>query len=226
MLADAPDEFAVAGFSLGGYLALELIKQAPERVSHLALVSTQARADSTVSKRKRLDQIRFVERRNTVATLTRAMCTTLVHSTQLEKPDIRDTLLRMATQTGVETFVAQHQAAISRQDRRDALSAWGRLGRPALVVGGSDDGLIPHANHIEMHRILCDAQETVQEAGPSGRDASAPRMVSLSDCGHMSCLEQPALVAEAMEEWIQQEHEEGEVSGVREQLSSMTRAKS
>jgi len=211
LLADAPPTFALAGFSLGGYLSLEILKQAPKRVTHLALISTQARADSESSSKKRLEQINFVQRRNTLTTLTRAMCSTLVHSKRLESDDaagkddaetMQNTLLRMAVETGAETFVAQHQAAISRADHRDTLSEWAQLRRPALVVGGCDDGLIPHANHIEMNRLI--REHRGDEADGASSSACYTRLLALENCGHMSCLEKPEEVAEAMGEWIQQ----------------------
>ena len=117
------------------------------------------------------------------------MSSTLVHSTSLERDTegvIRRDLFEMAEEIGVEGFLHQQKAAMLRTDTRDALTSWTQLGRPGLVIGGAGDALIPHPNHLELHRLMLDES----------------RLLALEDCGHMPTLEYPQEITTAMVDWL------------------------
>ena len=180
ILSNAPPRFALAGISLGGYLALEIMRQAPSRVVRLALIDTSARADSPEQTQARLKSLADARTRFMgVALLNLA---NLLHPRRRGDPDIIDILRRMARTVGPEGYERQLGIAISRPDSRPFLSA---IDIPTLVLVGDGDPLTPVAHSQEI--------------------ASAIRLATLKvlpDCGHLAPIEQPEYVADALAEWL------------------------
>ncbi|HYX19940.1 MAG TPA: alpha/beta fold hydrolase, partial [Thermoanaerobaculia bacterium] len=145
ILRDAPPRFALAGISMGGYIAFEIMRQAPSRVSRLALIDTSARPDTVEQTNARLQAL---ERARTgfmaVALLNLA---SLLHPRRRADPELVEINTRMARAVGLEGYERQVGIAISRPDSRPFLSA---VEVPTLVLVGDSDPLTPPAHSLEI----------------------------------------------------------------------------
>lgn len=183
-LDSAPDErFAVAGFSLGGYVALEIFRQVPDRIAGMGLLDTGARDETDEGRQARQRMIDALaaggDRFGGVAGgfLPRA-----VHASRVNDQALSQLLSDMARAVGAKGFVRQQQAALSRADSRGTLP---RIDVPALVLCGIDDMITPPSLAEEMAQAL-----------------PASQLSLVPSCGHMSPLEQPGAVAAAMNAWL------------------------
>jgi len=181
ILDEAPDSFALAGLSMGGYVAQEIMRQEPERVERLALVDTQARADSAEQVKTRKDLIRLAGM-GKFKGVTPRLLPNLVHHDRLEDPEVRDVVLGMAERVGQEAFVRQQTAIMGRKDGRGDLHS---IRAPTLVLCGRQDILTPLDLHEEM-------AEAIQGA----------ELVIVEEAGHLAPLERPEIVTDAMRAWL------------------------
>jgi pimeloyl-ACP methyl ester carboxylesterase len=182
ILADAPPRFALAGLSMGGYVAFEIVRQAPERVARLALLSTSARLDPPQITERRRRQIALAQegRFGAVADMQFPL---LVHRSRLDDDGLETLVRLMADEIGAEAFVRQQTAIIGRADSRPDLAA---IACPTLVVVGDGDELIAPENSVEIADRIPGA-----------------RLVTVAECGHLSTLERPAQLTAALAEWLQ-----------------------
>lgn len=181
ILATAPPRFALAGLSMGGYLAFEVMRQAGDRVERLALLSTSARPDTAEAAARRREQIALAsdgKLTEVVDMLSPRWVRAAVRSDQA----LRRVIHQMAAETGPEAFVRQQHAIMSRPDSRPGLAA---IGCPTLVVSGTEDEVTIPAYAEEI----------------AGQIPHA-RLVKIPDCGHLSTLEQPAAVTQALTGWL------------------------
>lgn len=185
VLAGAPPSFALAGISLGGYVALEIMRRAPERVTRLALLDTSARPEEegTVDGNP-------AERDGGATGLGKAglgqvglMTTLLVHPKRLADRRLATILGAMAERVGRKAFLRQQRAVRARPDSRAGLAA---IACPTLLICGRQDSLAPPALHEEMAAAI------------SGAD-----LLIIDECGHLSPLEQPEEVTAALRRWLQ-----------------------
>jgi pimeloyl-ACP methyl ester carboxylesterase len=182
VLREAPAErFALAGFSMGGYVALEMIAQAPERIARLALVDTSARPESAEARERRLRLIELAAS-GKFSRVTEVLLPMMLHASRLADPALLAVVRDMARRTGEDAFVRQERAIMSRADSRPRLAA---IGCPTLVLCGRDDQLTPLEGHEEMAAAIPGATLTV-----------------LGTCGHMSTLERPEAVSAALRTWL------------------------
>lgn len=176
----APGQFALAGLSMGGYVAQEVMRQCPERITHFALVDTNARADLAEQTENRKRTIALAEGGKLDA-VVQEMAPNLVH------PDHMDTAGKvfgeMAERVGAEAFVRQQTAIMNRVDGRGDLSA---IDCPTLILCGADDALTPVKVHEEMAEGIGDKAE----------------LVVIEHCGHLSPIEQPDAVTKAFRDWL------------------------
>lgn len=182
ILGDAPPRFALAGFSMGGYIVFEMLRQAPERITRLALIDTMARLDTPERLQKRHDAIRLAQagkHRQIVA----ANYAESVHPQNARDAAIRETSIRMAVENGPEVYIRQQQAIIGR---RDSLPLLPTIGVPTTIIVGEADTITPVADS----RIMAD---TIPNA----------ELVMIAGAGHMSPTEQPAAAAAALVGWMQ-----------------------
>lgn len=182
LLAAAPERFALAGLSMGGYVAQEVMRRAPERVTRLALIATNARADRPQQKEERqalIDKALGGRFEDVPKTLNPA----LVHEDRIVDQQLMQTLMDMALRVGPETFVRQQRAIMARPDGRDDLA---RITVPTVCLCGREDPLTPPKVHQEMVDRL-----------PNGV------LVVLDDCGHFVSLEQPVAVNAVLRYWLQ-----------------------
>ena len=179
VLAVAPERFALAGLSMGGYIALAIQRAAPERVTRIALLDTSARPDmpERVADRRRLMEIARVEG---VRKVQGMLMPRLIHPARLGEADLVATVLQMADDTGLDAFLRQQEAIIARPDARPGLEA---VRCPTLVLAGAQDLQTPPDIAAEI------------AAGIAGA-----RLVIVPDCGHLSTLERPEAVNAALAE--------------------------
>ena len=176
--------FAVAGFSLGGYVAIEVCRQAPHRIAGIALLDTGARADSDDAKQNRQRMVAALGSGSaSLAQVAGAFASRVVHAAHAQDPELLALLGDMARNVGSDGFVRQQTAAMSRPDGRDVLRT---LHCPALVLCGREDQITPPALSEEMAGLLPGDVE----------------LVIVPECGHMSTLEQPGIVVEAFKRWV------------------------
>lgn len=182
VLEAAPDRFALGGLSMGGYVALEIMHQAPERVTRLALLDTNARADTEEVRENRRRLIALAEMGGRVAELHEMLWPRLVHPKRQGDAALENTVRIMAEETGAETFIRQERAIMGRRDARSALPS---INVPVLVLVGDADQLTPPEQAREMADLLPRAS-----------------LVVVPDCGHLSTLEEPNRVNRALEAWL------------------------
>jgi pimeloyl-ACP methyl ester carboxylesterase len=132
VLDTAPERFALAGLSMGGYVSLEVVRQAPERVEALALLDTSARPDTPEQTEARLALVGLA-RSGRFDEVWRLLLPRIVHPDRVEDPEIRSTVREMAHAVGPEGFERQERAIIGRPDSRGGLPA---ISCPTLVCAG------------------------------------------------------------------------------------------
>ena len=180
VLAGAPSRFALAGISLGGYVALEIMRRAPERVTRLALLDTTARPEEEASAAGNP-----AARDAGVAGLGQVglLTTLLVHPKRLADRRLATILGAMAERVGRKAFLRQQRASRSRPDSRADLAA---IVCPTLLICGRQDPLAPPALHEEMATAIPGAE-----------------LLIIEECGHLPPLEQPEEVTGALRRWLQ-----------------------
>jgi len=182
VLAEAPfSSFALAGLSMGGYIALEIMRQRSDRVTRLALLDTTPGADQPEQTQNRLGFIAMAES-GKFPGIVEVLLPLLIHPSRLSERPLIEIVRSMAKNTGKEAFVRQERAIISRADSRKLLTT---INCPTLVLCGRQDTLTPLAGHQEMAAAIRRAHLEVIE-----------------DCGHLSTLERPAEVNAALRRWL------------------------
>jgi pimeloyl-ACP methyl ester carboxylesterase len=181
ILSSAPESFALAGLSMGGYLALEIMRQAPDRVRRLALIDTSPLPDSPEQTDRRRGFIDLA-RRGDFKGVTRRLFPMLVHSGRAGDDELFTILGDMAGRVGRDGFIRQQKVIMTRPDSRRDL---GLIHCPTLVMCGRQDGLTPPEVHADMAAAIPKAA-----------------LVVIEDCGHLSPLEQPHAVSAAMRYWL------------------------
>jgi pimeloyl-ACP methyl ester carboxylesterase len=181
ILAAAPPRFALAGLSMGGYIAFEIMRQAPQRVAKLALLDTGARAE-TPEQTERRKAVIALARSGRYAEVPDITFPIYVHRSRHNDSVLKQTVRMMAAETGVEAYLRQQQAIMGRPDSRPGLGA---IKCPTLAVVGDGDEATPP-----------------ELAGEITSAIHGARLVVIADCGHLSTLEQPEKVTAALIDWM------------------------
>ena len=181
ILAAAPPRFALAGLSMGGYIAFEIMRQAATRVAKLALLDTGARAEppERTEQRKPLLELAKSGRFGEILDHQYPL---LVHRSRHDDEALKACARAMNEETGAEAYLRQQQAIMSRPDSRPGLAA---IACPTLVLVGDEDQATPPELAREMAAAIPGA-----------------RLVIIRECGHLSTLERPQAVTEALVEWL------------------------
>ena len=180
-LEAAPPRFALAGLSMGGYVAQEIMRQAPERVERLALLDTSARPDSPEQTARRRGLIDLAEK-GEFRGVTPRLLPVFLHPGRLDDRKLTDAVMAMAERVGKDAFLRQQRAIISRPDSRPSLAA---IVCPTLVLCGRQDQLTP----LDLHEEIA--------AGVRGA-----QLVVIEECGHLSTMERPWEVSVALRQWL------------------------
>ena len=186
ILRDAPaGHFALAGHSMGGRIALEVVRQAPQRVTALALLDTGWQplpaGEAGEAERTQRETLVALARRDGMRAMGQRWSVPMLHPAHLDT-QVHTDVLAMIERQPVEHFATQQQALLARPDAGAVLDS---TTCPTLVLCGEQDGWSPPARHDEMARRIRGA-----------------RLVLVPDCGHMSPMEQPGAVGAALVQWL------------------------
>ena len=181
VLAGAPPSFALAALSMGGYVAFEIMRQAPERVTRLALLDTSARPDTPEQTANRRNLMQMCEK-GEFKGVTRRLLPQWIHPSRVDDASVADVVLSMTSRVGRDSFISQQTAIIGRPDSRPGLS---HIYCPTLVLCGREDRATP----VELHREMA-------------ADIENARLVIVPECGHLSPLERPEAVNAAFRLWL------------------------
>jgi pimeloyl-ACP methyl ester carboxylesterase len=184
VLDEAPQHFAVVGLSMGGYVAQEIVRQVPDRVTHLALINTSARPDTPETKERRAGLIALAHH-GKFKGVTPRLLPMLLNAEHLENVAMTKLVMDMAERVGRDAFIRQQRAILSRIDSRPTLPQF-----PAqmhtLVIGGAQDALTPPEHAEEMASLIPGA-----------------KLVILDECGHLAPIEQPQRVTALLDGLLQ-----------------------
>jgi len=181
ILQDAPPRFALAGLSMGGYIAFAMLRQAPERIVKLALLDTSARADTAEQTEGRKTQIAMA-RSGRYGEIPDLAIPRYLNAKHQRDERLTAIVRQMILETGPDAFVRQLQAIMSRPDSRPLLAS---IRCPTLVVVGDADVATPP----ELNKEIAD--------GIPGAE-----LVTIQDSGHLTTIEQPEAVNAALSEWL------------------------
>lgn len=185
IIATVDGPLAVCGLSMGGYVALEVCRRAPQRVERLALLSTGARPESPQQTAAR-DELIALGRSEGIRAVVDALWPRLVHRSRRADTALLQAQYDMAETSGQAIFEQEQTAIKGRRDQRPHLP---RISCPTLIICGRDDRITPHELSEELHAGIADSE-----------------LLSLSDCGHLSAMEQPKRVNQALAHWWLDEH--------------------
>ena len=181
ILEQAPARFALAGLSMGGYIAFAMLRLAPARIIKLALLDTSARADTPEQTATRKTQIAMVQS-GRFGEIPEMAIPRFLHRNRQRDEGLTATVRQMAIETGPDAFVRQQMAIMSRPDSRPLLSS---IRCPTLVLVGDGDEATPPELNTEIAGGIPGAKLTI-----------------VPDCGHLSTIEKPDAVNAALVEWL------------------------
>ena len=185
VLAGAPDRFALGGVSMGGILAMEIMRQAPQRVTHLALIDTNPFAERDEVKARRTPQMDAV-RDGRLAAVMRDEMKPNYFTHRPDSADLLDLTMAMATDLGPDAFIAQ---SLALRDRPDYEATLRRVTCPTLILCGRHDQLCPVERHEAMEAMIPHA-----------------RLCIVEDAGHLPTIETPDIVSTALQELLETHH--------------------
>lgn len=179
VLREAPPVFALAGLSMGGIVAMEVLRQAPDRIAGLALMDTNPLAELPEVQSGRAAQIARAERGELAAMMDDTFIPRYLAQPNAE---IEATCHDMANALGPEVFARQSIALRERPDQTSVLAGYDG---PTSILCGADDRLCPPARHALIHQLMPHAA-----------------YLTIADAGHLPTLEQPNAVTEALQKWL------------------------
>ena len=181
VLQKAPHRFALLGLSMGGIVAMEIVKQAPERVTHLALLDTNPAVDAPEKAAVRNNQIQRVNAGELRAVMRDEMKPNYLAEGP-NKADILELCMDMAEALGPQVFADQ---SIALQTRPDQIKTLKKVQVPTLIACGVHDTLCPLEKHQLMHSLIRNSKLSV-----------------IAGAGHLPTLEQPELINQEISEWL------------------------
>lgn len=180
-LAEAPGRFSLVGLSMGGYVAMEIMRLAPERVTRLMLCDTSARPDTPEQKARR-QTLLTLSRSGKFKGVTPRLLPSLIHPDRLQDAAVTEPILAMAEHIGREGFQRQQTAIMGRIDSRPFLP---RITCPTTIIVGANDQLTPLSIAQEMAALIPHAGLEI-----------------IPHCGHLPPLEQPATFNQLLLAWL------------------------
>ncbi len=182
VLATAPPRFALAGLSMGGIVAMEVVRQAPERVAGLALLDTNPLAEAEAVKAGRQPQLDAAREGRLLPMMKEKVFPNYL-ADNTDPNDILATCASMARALGPAVFLRQSEALMDRPDQTETLR---RYKAPALILCGDDDRLCPPSRHHLMQELMPHA-----------------RLQIIQNAGHLTTLEQPDATTDAITTWLE-----------------------
>jgi pimeloyl-ACP methyl ester carboxylesterase len=182
ILKFAPEKFAIAGLSMGGILAMEIMAQAPERVSCLCLMSTNPKAENQKVHAWRDAQVAKALAGNLEAVMRDEMKPNYLTDGP-KRGQILDLVLDMALGLGSTVFQEQSEALKYRSDQQETLK---KVTVPSLILCGEDDALCPIHRHELMHQLIPNSE-----------------LVVIAGAGHLPTLEQPDITTSTLIKWLE-----------------------
>ena len=181
IVADAPPRFALAGLSMGGYIALEIYRQFSDKVDRLALIDTSSRGD-TIEQTDRRQGLMARCRHGRFKDVAESLYPFLVHPDRLDDAVLKRQVVEMAHRVGPDVFIRQQRAIIHRDDRLSTLSS---VVCPTIVVCGEQDQITP----VECSKEMAE-------------NIKGSKLAIMADCGHMSSMEKPETVTRLLQAWL------------------------
>lgn len=182
VLDDAPPTFALAGLSMGGILAFEIWRRAPERVSHMALLDTNPHADTPERRSLRLQQIETALAGGLRRLAIESLKPLYLAAAHRDDEELLGTILDMALDLGPDVFQRQ---SLALHDRPDSVDTLATISCPTLVMCGGEDTLCP----VDYHELMADQIPTA-------------KLVVVENCGHLASLEAPDAVTQELTELL------------------------
>lgn len=180
VLAQAEPTFALAGFSMGGYVAQEIARIAPERIERLALLDTSIRVDTPERAAQRKALNKAAARGGTFLGIGQAIMKSYVDASRLDDADLTGRIVEMTQRLGREVFLRQN--SLEREDGAAALRA---LRCPIVIICGENDAITPLAGQREMASAI-----------------GCSHLVVIPHAGHMTPMERPDAVNGALRHWL------------------------
>jgi pimeloyl-ACP methyl ester carboxylesterase len=185
VLSEAPTRFALAGHSMGGRVALEVLRRAPERIAGIALLDTgvQPLAEGEAGRREttgRHELLQVAQERG-MAQMAARWVQGMIWGPRLHETALTAAVIEMFARSSPTVFAAQIRALLARPDASGLLPG---IRCPALVLCGEQDNWAPADRHREMAASIPGAQ-----------------LVLVPECGHMCTLERPEAVTRALLDW-------------------------
>ena len=181
VLASAPPRFALCGLSMGGIVAMEILRQFPERVERIALLDTNHLAEQDEVKAKRLPQMQAVQEGNLTAVMRDEMKPNYL-SDGPKRQEVLDLCMDMALGLGPHAFLRQSRALMDRPGQTETLR---KADLPALVLCGRDDALCSVSRHEMMADLI-----------------SGSHLAVIENAGHLPTLEQSEMTTAALRRWL------------------------
>lgn len=181
-LAAIDGDFDLCGLSMGGYVAMEIMRQAPERVKKLIIIASSSRQDSADKKEQRKGLIELAQK-GRFKGVTPRLLPLLIHESRLGDKHITQPILDMAERVGLQAFLNQQNAILSRTDSRPYLP---KIQKSSLIISGLQDQITPPDCAEEMAHLIPNSQ-----------------LVLLDDCGHLPPMEWPEKVNQAIFAFLQ-----------------------
>jgi len=183
LLAEAPPRFTLAGLSMGGIVAFEVWRKAPDRVAGLVLMNSTPFADSPARRETRLDQIKRVREGQLKTVVMEELKPNYLAEPHKQDQQMLNEIYGMAERLGPDVFVAQSHALMSRDDSTQTLQT---ITCPTAVIAGEEDEVCPPELHEIMHQGI-----------------SGSKLHILPDCGHLSTMESPEQVTRILQNHIE-----------------------
>lgn len=181
VLADAPKRFSLAGLSMGGYVAFEILRRCPERVERLALLDTSPHADTPEQSAFRREMMALVDDQGLDAVMD-VFIKKLIATARLEDVDLVKRVRAMAARIGAEAYKRQQTALLARPDSVPGL---GEISCPTVVIVGREDSLTPLAIAEKI-----------------AADIPTATLIEIEQCGHLATMEQPQALSAVLRYWL------------------------
>ena len=180
-LTAAPGRFHLVSHAMGGFVAMEIMRRAPDRVLSLALFSTLAQNDTPAQAERRMGYARLVEE-GRFDQVVEERIPILLHPDRRDDPAFLEVVRRMAEDTGPARFLKQQAAIMTRIDSRPGLAA---ISCPTLIAAGREDGIVTEAHQDDLRAGIPHAH-----------------FRWLENCGHVVTHEQPEVTTALLREWL------------------------